>query len=296
MNKMLLFFDIDGTLAMPRSQPSDTVVQAIRAARLNGHKAFLSTGRSEASVPDGVAGIGFDGGIYSAGGRVIVGSTVLYDRPMPETLVHTVCEILKQECQPYFLECAGKTYRQKIELDDNGQAAWSGGSSELKRMLSCSDADAIDRYQGEPVYKISFIAPDRDQVDRISERIGDAAKVICFGNSISGPGYMVGEISDKCVNKGLALRKICAYYGMETSQCIAFGDSMNDAEILFAAGIGIAMADSEECVKSFADDICGTCAEDGVAKALVRLGLIRELVGGYTPDPPLRGRQGNSEG
>ena len=102
--------------------------------------------------------------------------------------------------------------------------------------------------------------------------------------------------SDKCVNKGLALRKICAYYGMETSQCIAFGDSMNDAEILSAAGIGIAMADSEECVKSFADDICGTCAEDGVAKALVRLGLIRELVGGYTPDPPLRGRQGNFEG
>ncbi|MBR2653222.1 MAG: HAD hydrolase family protein, partial [Lachnospiraceae bacterium] len=36
----LLFFDIDGTLAMPGRTVSRRTRDAIRAARANGHKAF----------------------------------------------------------------------------------------------------------------------------------------------------------------------------------------------------------------------------------------------------------------
>lgn len=73
---------------------------------------------------------------------------------------------------------------------------------------------------------------------------------------------------------GTALNHICQYLGAAPGDCIAFGNSMDDVEILKAAWIGIAMANSEAGVKEIADQVCESCAEDGVAKALARMNLI----------------------
>lgn len=48
---------------------------------------------------------------------------------------------------------------------------------------------------------------------------------------------------------------------------------MNDAEILRAAGLGIAMGNSGEDVRQLADMVCDCCGEDGIAKTLTRLNL-----------------------
>ena len=52
----LLFFDIDGTLCMPGEDPTERTVSAIRRARANGHKCFLSTGRNGTSIPPALTG------------------------------------------------------------------------------------------------------------------------------------------------------------------------------------------------------------------------------------------------
>ena len=54
---------------------------------------------------------------------------------------------------------------------------------------------------------------------------------------------------------------------------IAFGDSMNDAEMLLAAGIGVAMGNAEPEVKELADRVCESVDDDGVARELERMGL-----------------------
>ena len=54
----LIFFDIDGTLAYPGQEPSASTVAAIHAARRNGHKVFISTGRTMDSIPASIASIG----------------------------------------------------------------------------------------------------------------------------------------------------------------------------------------------------------------------------------------------
>lgn len=69
----LIFLDIDGTITMPGRPPSSVVVKAIRQARRNGHMVFLNTGRAICNVDASIADIGFDGGIYHAGGWVFVG-------------------------------------------------------------------------------------------------------------------------------------------------------------------------------------------------------------------------------
>lgn len=78
----LIFLDVDGTIAGPGQPPRPSTVEAIRAARGRGHKVFICTGRLEVDVAENVRSIGFDGGIYSAGGRAVVDGKEVLNRPI----------------------------------------------------------------------------------------------------------------------------------------------------------------------------------------------------------------------
>jgi hydroxymethylpyrimidine pyrophosphatase-like HAD family hydrolase len=55
---------------------------------------------------------------------------------------------------------------------------------------------------------------------------------------------------------------------------VAFGDSMNDYEIVQAAGTGIAMGNSVQKLKDTADYVTDDIAQDGVWKACRHFGWI----------------------
>lgn len=82
-----------------------------------------------------------------------------------------------------------------------------------------------------------------------------------------------GEINDWNINKGKAISRVCEYLQEDIKNTIAFGDSLNDLEMIVAAGIGIAMGNAEAALKEKADLICESVMEDGVARELKRLEL-----------------------
>lgn len=274
----LIFLDIDGTIAAPWQKPSRATVEAIRSARANGHKVFISTGRVETGVTESVRSIGFDGGIYSVGGRVVVNGTEILNRPMPVKLVQQITDIMELGKLVYMLESTHGTCiikNEDLSQIDMDQFYASGESyrvlDERRRGLR---QIWLPEYRKHPVYKIDFLTESRAAADWLGEKIGAAAKVTRFDVLASDMPLVVGGVSDWNINKGEALYSVCRYLDADPADCIAFGDSMNDAEILQAAGIGIAMANSEAGVKEIADQVCESCEEDGVAKALARMSLI----------------------
>lgn len=273
----LLFFDIDGTLAYPRNNPSPATVAAIRAARANGHRVFLSTGRTPDSVPEAMTEIGFDGGIFSAGGLVLYGDTVLSQNFMPEALVQRILTLLHGKKVLYKLETATGIFRSENGGDILSHINLAGAGSEMQcfseELLFSAKLRPLSQYGGEPVYKISFFSTDRATADHLSAALEGIAKVVRFDNLVPDFPLTAGEISDFSVNKGSALRYICHHLGKSEADCIAFGDSMNDAEILRSAGLGIAMGNAESRVKELADMVCDSCENDGLAKALDELNL-----------------------
>ena len=111
------------------SPPGRDTVAAIRAARANGRKVFLSTGRPEASIPEHIRSIGFDGGIYSAGGRVVVNGWEMLNRAMLAKLVRRVTDIMREYKLFYMLENAGGTY---VGAED---PSLSCVSNDLRRLM-----------------------------------------------------------------------------------------------------------------------------------------------------------------
>ena len=82
------------------------------------------------------------------------------------------------------------------------------------------------------------------------------------------------DVIEKEASKAEGLRRLCEYYGVPISETIAFGDSMNDYEIIQEAGIGVAMGNGTEELKRAADYVTSAIGEDGVWNACVHLHLI----------------------
>lgn len=66
----LIFLDVDGTLVNYENHLPDSAIAAIRAARKNGHRVYLSTGRSRAEIYPELWAIGVDGLIGGNGSYV----------------------------------------------------------------------------------------------------------------------------------------------------------------------------------------------------------------------------------
>ena len=61
---------------------------------------------------------------------------------------------------------------------------------------------------------------------------------------------------------------------MEMENVYAFGDSLNDIEMLQAVGTGVAMGNGLDIVKENADFVTGDVEEDGIYNGLKKLHLI----------------------
>ena len=70
--------------------------------------------------------------------------------------------------------------------------------------------------------------------------------------------------------KASALRLLCRRWGLSVSECIAFGDSENDIEMLREVGWGYAMENASMKTKDVADSICPSNQESGVLVTLER--------------------------
>ena len=79
------------------------------------------------------------------------------------------------------------------------------------------------------------------------------------------------EIQSPQASKASALRAVCRAYGIDPAQTVAFGDHENDAAMLEAAGLAVAMGNATPGLKRLAARIAPDNDQDGVAAVLAEL-------------------------
>jgi Cof subfamily protein (haloacid dehalogenase superfamily) len=274
----ILFLDIDGTLCEPGEQVSQVTIDALHRAQSNGHKIFISTGRNIPSIQPFVLAIGFDGIIASAGGHIIADGKVLEDKKMPQELLEHALKVFERHNVSYMLETDQGTYADVEKHIKKWENNLSTANSEMKRMmvqlLEGLGMRPLSDFDNQPVYKICFIGDNEPEVVAAIEELGDRFETVLQDNMVPDQPRINGETMEKGVDKGVAVRAICDYYGVSLEDAVAFGDSGNDLPMLDVAGTAVVMGNAAPSVKEHADVVCESCHDDGIAHELERMGLI----------------------
>jgi HAD superfamily hydrolase (TIGR01484 family) len=127
-------------------------------------------------------------------------------------------------------------------------------------------------------YITSFEIVDFDKHNMDAEKlyilINNSDDIAFIRKHLPGDLYLsvsrdnMAMVMHKEATKSKAVAALVEYWGVNQLEIVAFGDDINDIDLLQYCGIGIATANALDEVKAVADCICDTNENDGVAKWL----------------------------
>ena len=82
------------------------------------------------------------------------------------------------------------------------------------------------------------------------------------------------EINSADATKGQALASLCKRLGIDSSEVMAFGDGLNDLDMLRFAGFPVAMANADPLLKECSLYVTSSNNEAGIAKALKYFSIV----------------------
>lgn len=260
--KLNFFFDIDGTLLPFGKDVPASAVNAIRNARNAGHRVFLATGRSTAEVSSKLDVIPLDGGVYSAGAKVIADGKVLYKRIFSESEKADIYRLIRSLGLETFIQTDNGTYFTKAssEFFIDSMMKYVGRVIDIP---NCVVVDSIP-YDLE-INKLLFLSRDRRGYE-IREALKDRFSVV--DNTVGLPQDIMAEIVLKDITKATGIAEVLKYYGDSRESVVAVGDGANDIEMVQSAALGIAMGNASASLKAVADYITDDVESDGLAKAI----------------------------
>ena len=276
MRKRAVFLDIDGTLTEPGSNvPPASALQAIEMARRNGHLIFLCSGRNYDMLKP-LLQYEFDGFVASSGGYIVCNEETIFDCPMTEKQRVKIMDVLKGNGIYCTIECKDGTYTDEGFKDFLRENAKENGNSELLRwrmqLEKTLNIRPMSEYGGQPVYKIVIMSPKEESVWQAKKAIAQEFEICIQDNN--GQGYVNGEVVNRKFDKGQALERVCSYLNVPVCDSIAFGDSMNDREMIEASGLSVCMENGSEALKKIADEICPSVNDNGIWHAFQKFHLI----------------------
>lgn len=268
----LIALDLDGTVLNPAGKVSARTNAAIQRVQQMGVQVCFATGRNLTESMSVLRETGHFGPGVFAGGSLVVdphARTVLHRTLVPADLAAELCEALESSghavlaLQDTF--AAGVDYLVSDDLPHNKATDhWMHVTSASIRRIS-----KLTGYQHEHTVRIGIVAP-REEVAAVQREIRKrfAGRVNCLVLRVPAAGVDVLEVFDATVSKWKGVMEIARRHGITGEQIIAAGDDLNDVAMITHAGLGLAMGNAADEVKSAADRTIGTHADDGLAEFL----------------------------
>lgn len=249
----IIFFDIDGTLAIGTNVP-DSAKKAIEQLRKQNDLVFICTGRSLAYAKKNFSDY-CDGFITSNGRYGIYKDDVIVDQPLSTNQIKRVTSVLNKYHCDYML--LGQEHGYFIGVDKTYDELVSGyHSSFIKR-----------EYNNEQVYSFDIFFDNDNHFNQIDEEL----KEVLFnrhGPVMSADATIIGY------DKGTAIKSIINYFNIKHEDTYAFGDGTNDLLMFKSVANKVAMGNAIDDLKQEATYITKNINDDGVYYALKYFKLI----------------------
>lgn len=266
----VIFFDVDGTLTsfdpddmtdkdFTAVRPSQTVVEAFRALRDVGHKAFICTGRPLWLIADSLRALDPAGVVAMAGATLEVEGRVVHEECFDEDIVEELARRIAAAGGEALFETNSATY----SLEPVGV--------EQSFLLGAGVVHDVDQMRVDGRLRVGKVCINACDLACVANDDG----FIDRNFELCNTGGQNRELSPKGIDKGVGVARALAYLGREgNARTFGFGDSGNDLGMLAAVETAVAMGNAMPEVKAVADYVTDDVAHDGTVTAMQHFGLI----------------------
>lgn len=259
-----IFFDIDGTLIDKYGKIEESTVRGIQYLKENGHDVYINSGRTKVYIhnPE-LHEIGFDGLLCGCGTNLFLHGEEIYYQVLEQDRLHRMIEVCDALGMTMIVEGRDWLYMDKEKICKDPYGEWLYHTMEA-HIRPIAGNPSIEGSKFTCV--ISGIP-----IGQIDEAMAEFQDEYAFANHDNH----VLELTPKHCSKALAIREICQRTGVSIEDTFAFGDGVNDVEMLKAVKVGIAMGNARMPAKEAADYVTDDIHADGIWNALKQFGLIK---------------------
>jgi len=263
----LIATDLDGTLLDSAGAVSPRTRAALDAARDAGIATIPVTARQPIGLRPIAEQAGFAGwalcgngayGVHLATGEHLFAEEIPSDvqRDLADALLASIPGLVfasVRDAGEGFVAQDG--YAALAHLSDHKRDPLTMGAVPLAEVVGTPSLKLVIRHPSVPIAEIYQAV--------LALGIGG------FEATMSGAPFV--EIMAEGVTKATGLAHVCTRLGIDRTEVLAFGDALNDLEMLHWAGHGVAVANAIPEVRDAADEITASHADDGVAQVIERM-------------------------
>lgn len=262
MNYKLVVLDMDDTLMTSSNELSPLTKSALLEIQQQGIQVILASGRPTNGMIDTAEELlldQHDSMIISYNGARIF--------KMKDMSLVSETSLSKDQFDSCYNYCRSKGFFVLTYIDEQivfeGEHPYMNVESELTG-LPMKRVDNLKQFVQGPVPKLMGI----DYEENISKANQELKGTFMDDIHVTTSKPFFLEFMAEGVSKGRALDSVARQLQISRDQIIAFGDSNNDKDMIDYAGLGVAMGNANEAIKSAADIITGHHDEDGIASVL----------------------------
>ncbi|OZU87980.1 phosphatase [Virgibacillus indicus] len=258
--KHLIALDLDGTLLTDKKEISPRTMQTVQSAIDGGHVVVIATGRPHRASINYYHELGLDTPMVNFNGALIHHPTdnrwdALHN-PMPIRTAHKIIDA----CYDLDVNNILAEVMDDVYLDQYDEKI----------------IDIFQATQGDPPFTIGnlrnklqedptsvLIHPKEEHIVQLRSHLDDYHAELIEHRKWGAPWNII-EIVKKGMNKAVGLQKVAHYFNIPQERIIAFGDEDNDLEMIDYAGVGVAMGNAIDELKTIAKHVAQTNEQDGI--------------------------------
>ena len=253
----IIFFDIDGTLLTQDKNLPTSTKDAIYKLKERGHKVGIATGRAPFMFEDLRRELDINTYVCYNGQYVVLDGKVLYTNPLNLTSIKKLTETALSNQHPI-------VYMDHEDMKANvPEHTYIKDSFEVLKL----DNPTYDPlyYHGRELYQTLLFCPDGEE-KQYEQTFKDLDFVRALPFSV--------DVIPKGGSKAKGIQKITDELGFPEECQYAFGDGLNDIEMLSKIKHSVAMGNAEEKVKGVAKYVTKSVEDNGIYYGLQMVGLI----------------------
>lgn len=255
--KKIVFFDIDGTLLDHDKNLPQSTKKALNQLKENGVFVAIATGRAPFMFESLRKELDIDSYVSFNGQYVVFENKVIYQNPLDKNEIHRLYLNGKELGHPLLFM---NEHTMKSSVDHHKFIEESMGSLKFTH----PDKDEAF-YQSNPIYQSLLFCEESEEHLYTSD--------YSSFHFIRWHPYSV-DVLPAGGSKAEGIKKMIDNLGFHIDDVYAFGDGLNDIEMLRAVGTGVAMGNAVEEAKSQANLVTRDVTEEGIWYGLKELQLI----------------------